>query len=145
MKGNYFVQNNIKYIIDVSQINLLPEYESISYYKYDVPDNANAPISDYFKEIHLIFEKAKEENVCAFIHCNQGVSRSASIVLAYLINYSGMTLKQAWDFTKSKRHIIFPNEGFMRQLALLENQVHNHNTVSFGKYGQIFWIYKNDN
>jgi protein-tyrosine phosphatase len=45
-----------------------------------------------------------------------GVSRSAAIVVAYLMKEHRKSLPEALDFLKSKRKIIHPNGGFLQQL-----------------------------
>lgn len=54
-----------------------------------------------------------------FVHCHQGISRSATLVLAYLMIYKRMTAKQAVQIVRKKREI-YPNEGFFEQLSDLE-------------------------
>lgn len=52
------------------------------------------------------------------VHCDQGVSRSASIIIAYLMssdsNFS--TLNATLNYVKSKRSVIQPNISFLQQL-----------------------------
>ena len=50
-----------------------------------------------------------------FVHCREGVSRSASLVLAYLVRDQEMQLTDAVKLVRSKREIL-PNEGFLLQL-----------------------------
>ncbi|ELP91980.1 dual specificity protein phosphatase, putative [Entamoeba invadens IP1] len=50
------------------------------------------------------------------VHCEMGVSRSASIVIAYLMKTQKKTLKESYDFVKAKRTWINPNNGFWCQL-----------------------------
>jgi protein-tyrosine phosphatase len=50
------------------------------------------------------------------VHCYAGVSRSASIVIGYLMYSRGMTFDVARAYVKSKRKTIKPNLGFVRQL-----------------------------
>jgi len=49
-------------------------------------------------------------------NCMRGVSRSASIVLAWLIRNKNLNVPEALEFLQSKRAIADPNEGFMEQL-----------------------------
>lgn len=49
------------------------------------------------------------------VHCKEGVSRSASLVLAYLVRDQEMQLADAVRLVRSKREII-PNDGFLGQL-----------------------------
>ena len=46
------------------------------------------------------------------VHCAAGVSRSASIVIAYLMRIKGWTYAEAFSYVKSKRFVICPNSGF---------------------------------
>ena len=50
-----------------------------------------------------------------FVHCREGVSRSATLVLVYLVRDQNMSLKEALEMVRSKREIV-PNEGFLQQL-----------------------------
>lgn len=50
------------------------------------------------------------------MHCRAGVSRSATLCLAYLISCRGMSLNDAYDEVKRKRRVIAPNFNFMGQL-----------------------------
>ena len=45
-----------------------------------------------------------------------GISRSATVVCAYLIAEAGMTGPGSIEFVRSKRPIICPNVGFRKQL-----------------------------
>jgi protein-tyrosine phosphatase len=54
------------------------------------------------------------------IHCLAGVSRSVSLVLAFLIKHRGCTYLKAFDCVKSRRKIIHPNDGFIQQLKKFE-------------------------
>ncbi len=52
-----------------------------------------------------------------------GVSRSATIVLAYLMKYHHNTLKESYLYLAQKRPQICPNEGFLLQLIRYENEL----------------------
>ena len=54
------------------------------------------------------------------IHCQAGVSRSASVVCAWLIHAHRLTLPSAISLLKLARPIIKPNIGFMKQLEIYE-------------------------
>jgi len=46
------------------------------------------------------------------VHCFAGVSRSATIVIAYLMQEKEMNMEHAFSFASRARPIIFPNMGF---------------------------------
>lgn len=56
------------------------------------------------------------------VHCYQGVSRSATIVAAFLMLKRGMSAEEALKTLRKKREI-FPNEGFLNQLCSLNNRL----------------------
>ncbi|KAG6884695.1 hypothetical protein C0993_008896 [Termitomyces sp. T159_Od127] len=51
------------------------------------------------------------------VHCAEGISRSVSIVAAFLIAQYGWTPSEAVQFIKSKRRVADPNFGFIAQLG----------------------------
>lgn len=54
------------------------------------------------------------------IHCIMGISRSATIAIAYLMIKKGLRAKEAVEKVKKARDIR-PNDGFLKQLAQLDN------------------------
>jgi atypical dual specificity phosphatase len=50
------------------------------------------------------------------VHCLAGMSRSATIVCAYLLATTSMNTHETISFVRSKRSIIRPNYGFEKQL-----------------------------
>ncbi|KAF8126037.1 phosphotyrosine protein [Boletus edulis] len=57
-----------------------------------------------------------DPNARVLVHCVEGVSRSTSVVAAYLIAEFGWTTAQAVQFVKSRRRAAEPNFGFVKQL-----------------------------
>jgi hypothetical protein len=51
-----------------------------------------------------------------------GVSRSATVVMAYVMRYHNMTRDQAYIHLKQQRPSINPNEGFWQQLLIWQHQ-----------------------
>lgn len=50
------------------------------------------------------------------VHCAAGISRSATVVLAFLVAAYGMTLRQAFARVLAARPVVWPNAGFMQVL-----------------------------
>ena len=64
------------------------------------------------------------------VHCVSGVSRSASLCLAYLMKHERMPLTRAFAHLKSRRPSVRPNTGFFTQLIEFERRVFGAATVS---------------
>lgn len=62
--------------------------------------------------IAFIKEGMKEGAV--LVHCFAGVSRSATMTIAYLMKEHKLTFYESMSFVRKKRSIIFPNIGFQR-------------------------------
>ena len=82
----------------------------------NISDYDDENIIQYFGEC-LNFIKGEEK---VFVHCAAGESRSATIVIAYLMWNKKMTFDKAYNFVKEKRSRIYPNFGFRQQLQKFE-------------------------
>lgn len=57
------------------------------------------------------------------VHCRMGISRSATVAIAYLIRYHGLTRDEAYTHVKRMRPQINPNRGFWNQLQTFEKRL----------------------
>ncbi|XP_072487080.1 dual specificity protein phosphatase 1 [Notamacropus eugenii] len=94
------------------------QYKSIP-----VEDNHKADISSWFNEAIDFIDSIKNAGGRVFVHCQAGISRSATICLAYLMRTNRVKLDEAFEFVKQRRSIISPNFSFMGQLLQFESQV----------------------
>jgi hypothetical protein len=91
-----------------------------SRHEFDVLDDADAYIFPLFSTTSALIEKHMVNGERTYVHCHRGRSRSATIIIAYLIRYHKMTMKDALKQTRSQRPMADPNSGFMRQLETWE-------------------------
>lgn len=80
---------------------------------------------DYLDD-SLNFIKEAEKNKTKgniLIHCQVGKSRSAAIVIAYLVKHKNYSLDDAFKYIKKIRGKILPNIGFMMQLRDFEKEL----------------------
>lgn len=80
-------------------------------------------ILKYLKECIEFIESSDK----VYIHCMQGISRSASIVIAYFMWKNNLNYNDAFQLVKSKRPIVKPNEGFKKQLLIFEKLLNEKN------------------
>lgn len=79
-------------------------------------------ISQYFETTFNYIENELSKGNNVLVHCAAGVSRSATIVVAYLIKKYKWSYNKALDFVKAKRPCINPNLGFVMQLFTYGNK-----------------------
>lgn len=97
--------------------------KSYNYFQIPLVDHDDFDIAQHFKStIELI-----DSNTPIFVHCKRGVSRSASIVLAYLMWKNKMSFDEAFNYLKQKRSVVLPNAGFVRQLREFEKTLSENN------------------
>jgi protein-tyrosine phosphatase len=65
-------------------------------------------------------EDCREDGGIVLVHCAAGVSRSATVVAAWLMVSKKMSHKEALSFLAARRKVICPNPGFVKQLELFE-------------------------
>ncbi|OXA52386.1 dual specificity protein phosphatase 3 [Folsomia candida] len=88
-------------------------------------DISGFKISQYFDKATDFIHSAVENNGKVLVHCFMGVSRSATLVLAYLMLRQNMTAPQALTHVRSKR-LIHPNEGFLDQICHLHKRLYEY-------------------
>lgn len=81
------------------------------------------PVTDWFKRSFEVLDKAILSNEKTLVHCAQGVSRSATVIIAYLINRCRVSAEAATAFIKEKRPCVAPR--FEEQLKAYAEALQN--------------------
>ncbi|RZB41339.1 DSPc domain containing protein [Asbolus verrucosus] len=117
-------------------VNVAPELpdtplhrNDVIYHKIAILDSGNSRIYPCFDEAADLIQKVANSGGKTLVYCVAGVSRSASICLAYLMKHQGLTLLDAYNYVKLRRPKIKPNCGFFKQLIEYEKQIFGTNTV----------------
>lgn len=116
---------NVRYILNLTT-NVPNKFEKeIIYKKIVIYDFESQKIDNYFREtFEFIDEALKIGSNSVLVHCNAGISRSSSFVIAYLMMKGIFTdYQSSFNHVKSKRSKIRPNSGFVTQLLDLENEL----------------------
>lgn len=124
-------QNGIGYVLNASNTCPKPDFIPESHF-------LRVPVNDSFCEKILpwldrsvdFIEKAKASNGCVLVHCLAGISRSATIAIAYIMKRMDMSLDEAYRFVKEKRPTISPNFNFLGQLLDYEKKIKNQTGAS---------------
>jgi L-lactate utilization protein LutC len=116
----------IKRIVRVGEELKIKNPEKYEYMSIDVYDHDNEDLYKHFENTFKFIDEAltKKENV--LVHCKYGISRSATIVISYIIQKFKYRAIEAIAFVSSKRSIINPNNGFIKQLSELDLRVSSH-------------------
>lgn len=94
----------------------------IKYLGIHVYDSSGSDIMKFFDEAAEFIEDAVSSGGRVFVHCHQGISRSSTLVIAYLMIKKKMLAADAIRTIKQCR-AIQPNDGFLHQLAMFDNHL----------------------
>ncbi|ODN06352.1 Dual specificity protein phosphatase 3 [Orchesella cincta] len=94
-------------------------HSTIKFKGVEAIDDRRCQLYKHFDDVASFIDEALANRGKVLVHCHQGISRSATLVLAYLMIHKGMSAKDAVQIVRRKREI-FPNEGFFQQLSDLE-------------------------
>ena len=121
------IRNNITHIINVSYEvdNFFPD-SNIKYLNIRVLDNEKADLLKEFDRAFKFINEAREQQTSCLVHCKMGVSRSASICVAYIMKEESLSHDDALRFVKQKRPCVNPNKNFMTQLNTYESILQAH-------------------
>ena len=133
--GNVYDAHNIDKLNDLKIKNIISAVtgfdniydESFNHLSLNLIDNENQDIIHYFEITTHYIDNIISKNISStsekntnkiLIHCICGVSRSVTILLAYIIKKYNYTPQYALKIVQKKRAIAKPNENFMRQLRI---------------------------
>ena len=112
-------KNKITHIINCAADfceNVFESENKYTYLSFYLKDHVSENIECIFYECIKFIENVKEKGGRVLVHCIQGISRSVTLVMAYLIYKNKLTYDKAFNIVQSKREISSPNFGFSIQL-----------------------------
>ena len=116
-----YKQYKIDHLISLTPLqNILPD---IQHDILEIDDNSNPENLQKLENnmtniLENIYKSIIEGNVVC-VHCNAGVSRSVTLVIAYLMKYDKLTWYDALKQVQHVRPVICPNRGFLQLLSNL--------------------------
>lgn len=118
-------QNGITHVLNCVGF-VCPEYfkSDFVYRTLWLQDSPSEDITSILYDVFDYFEDVREQKGRVFVHCCQGVSRSTSLVIAYLMWREGQSFDDAFQYVKAARGIADPNMGFACQLLQCQKRVH---------------------
>ncbi|KAI6658008.1 hypothetical protein LOD99_15723 [Oopsacas minuta] len=93
----------------------------IHYLSLPAMDSHRQSLKEFFKLAFAFIDAAKTKQGRVLIHCHAGVSRSSTMVIAYLMWSRQWRFEGTIQFVKLQRPCIDPNIGFIGQLMEFDN------------------------
>ena len=114
--------NRITRVLNVTSSvpNQFEDLDGFVYKQIAVEDSHEVDMIKHLPEAFAFIEKAKNSGEKVLVHCHAGMSRSVTVIIAYLMKFYHYSLDDAFEFVKQRKHNISPNFSFMGQLIEYE-------------------------
>ena len=112
---------SITHIINVTD-KTLPE-QSRQILHISSKNGRSAELSESFHATNAFLDGCYQQNCRVLVHCERGVSRSSTIILAYLMYHKKWTVLQAFEYLLTKRQHASPNHVLFLQLIRHEHEL----------------------
>ncbi|CAH2002480.1 unnamed protein product [Acanthoscelides obtectus] len=117
----------ITHILTINDYPLTPSVkEELGYINKKficLPDMVTSDLLSYFDECYEFIREGVSRGA-VLVHCQMGVSRSATIVIAYLMKKYRIKYREALDKVRARR-CVYPNPGFVSQLEKYSEMGYN--------------------
>ena len=90
--------------------------DGVSYRSYYLKDHVKEDIACVFYDAIKFMQDARDQGGKVYVHCVQGISRSATICIAYLMLTQKFSFKDGEMYVKGRRACVNPNLRFITQL-----------------------------
>ncbi|CAH1646058.1 unnamed protein product [Spodoptera littoralis] len=109
-------RNGVRHILNVTREidNFFPGM--FDYLNIRVYDDEKTDLLKHWDNTYKYINKARNEGSKVLVHCKMGISRSASVVIAYAMKAFNWNFEKALKHVKAKRSCIKPNTNFLNQL-----------------------------
>lgn len=91
--------------------------------QYEISDTNEEQIDKHFEAIYIDITANITAGRNVLVHCKEGISRSATIIAAFLMQRNKISRKESIEFISKIKPNIDPNDGFMDKLKTLEYKI----------------------
>ncbi|CAN8191202.1 dual specificity protein phosphatase 15 [Geothlypis trichas] len=109
-------RNKITHIVSIHE-SPQPLLKDITYLRIPLPDTPEANIKRHFKECISFIHQCRLHGGNCLVHCLAGISRSTTVVVAYVMVVTELSCQEVLDAIRTIRPVANPNPGFRQQLA----------------------------
>lgn len=141
-KIDQLMQSGVTHIVcvrqDIESHFIRPNFpEKFKYLVLDIADTVTTNIIQHIPKVKFFIDDCLCYRGKVLIHGNAGISRSATLVIAYIMETYGLSYKDAFLRVQQKRFCINPNEGFAQQLREYEPIYRAKLTLQNGETSQV--------
>ncbi|KAL6707949.1 tyrosine protein phosphatase yvh1 [Coniothyrium glycines] len=136
-------QANITHVLSVLRTPLDQDlFSPFQHMVVEVDDVDDENLLEHFPATHRFIQQGLDGGGGVLVHCAMGKSRSATVVIAYLMQVHRIGPLEALSQVRQARSICEPNDGFMKQLDLYHEMQTPENVEDTPAYQR--WVYQRE-
>ncbi|XP_017328111.1 dual specificity protein phosphatase 22-B [Ictalurus punctatus] len=108
-------RNNITHILSIHD-TAAPILQEMTYLCIPAADLPTQDLKKHFKQSIMFMHECRLKGEGCLVHCLAGVSRSVTLVVAYIMTVTGLGWQEALAAVRVARPCATPNPGFQKQL-----------------------------
>ncbi|XP_072244749.1 dual specificity protein phosphatase 22-B-like [Leuresthes tenuis] len=113
-------KHNITHILSIHD-TAAPVLEDMTYLCISAADHSKQNLTQFFRDSIMFIHESRLKGEGCLVHCVAGVSRSVTLVVAYIMTVTSRGWMESLAAVRCARPCAGPNLGFLRQLEEFEN------------------------
>lgn len=133
----YLESLGIKQILTIAKELKKHEHPKFNSIHISLDDSPDVDIKQHFDQAHGFISTAP-----TLVHCFAGISRSATLVISYMMKREKLSTFQAIKRCKKIRNVVNPNNGFIKQLIEYAKELNTHKEIvdeTFESNTELYW------
>ncbi|KAF8422097.1 protein-tyrosine phosphatase-like protein [Tirmania nivea] len=134
---------NITHVLSVLRIELKESLfkDFHEHHVVAVDDTDDEDLLQHFPATNAFILRGLSLGGAVYVHCAMGISRSATVLTAYLMKTRKLSAEDALETVRAARPLVCPNLSFRKQLKLYEEMGCPDAVQEHPKYQR--WLFKN--
>ncbi|XP_005152192.2 dual specificity protein phosphatase 22-A-like [Melopsittacus undulatus] len=112
-------RNGVTHILSIHN-SAKPVLEDMTYLCISASDSSSQNLLQHFRECIRFIHECRLGGGACLVHCLAGVSRSTTVLVAYLMTVTELGWERCLAATRAVRSYVSPNFGFQQQLQEYE-------------------------
>jgi protein-tyrosine phosphatase len=142
-KLSYLTERNIGHVLSLTSDYPCHFEDQIKYLHLPLPDTPTSDLFALFPQCIEFIGDAIKSGSSVLVHCNAGVSRSPTVVMAFVMHHQRLSLRETVELVRSRRACAYPNYGFMAQLVRFEKEAFGSTSLTVREIGvtELLWAF----
>ncbi|XP_031419086.1 dual specificity protein phosphatase 22-B isoform X2 [Clupea harengus] len=128
-------KHNVTHILSIHD-TAAPILQEMTYLCIPAADLPTQNLTQHFKESIIFMHESRLKGEGCLVHCLAGVSRSVTLVVAYIMTVTGLSWTEALAAVRVARPGAGPNQGFQRQLQEFDKNEAQQRVAEPGVQGE---------